>query len=95
MISVSDFLKILDSIPIWKTLKVLPERIAALEARIAQLEAKNVLPDKVPAAPCKYCGNRSMRMINSVADSQFGDLGANRETWQCAECGQQEKKLTT
>lgn len=95
MVSVSDLLKILDSIPVWKALKALPERVTALEEKIVQLEAKNALPSKVPGAPCKYCGNRSMRMVSSVPDPTFGALGANQEIWQCSDCKQQEKKLAS
>lgn len=40
MISVSDILKILDQVPIWKTVKELPKRIDALEAENKELRAQ-------------------------------------------------------
>ncbi|WP_155983488.1 hypothetical protein [Nitratireductor aquibiodomus] len=39
LIAVSDILKILDQIPVWRSLTSLPKRIAELEARVATLES--------------------------------------------------------
>ena len=40
MFSVSDILSLLDKIPIWKTLKELPDRVTKLEEEVVILKAK-------------------------------------------------------
>lgn len=53
MFSVSDILKLLDQIPIWRSLKALPERVEALEQRISHLEAE--LERRPPPELCPLC----------------------------------------
>jgi hypothetical protein len=65
-VSVSDILKVLDQIPIWKNVATLPRRLASLEDRIAALEtAKPALPAAPaidPAKACPVCGSE-MKVI--------------------------------
>ncbi|PTX45612.1 hypothetical protein IQ03_04520 [Gemmobacter caeni] len=89
MISVSDIVKILDQIPVWKTLKALPGRIEALERRVAELEGAKLLPGKLPGEPCPACGMPGLRRTSSkVSSGPFGVLGARDEEWTCESCGE-------
>ncbi len=54
MISVSDILKILDQVPLWKALKEMPKRIDALEKRIAELEGTPKASEHLHT--CAQCG---------------------------------------
>ena len=47
---IGDALSILDRIPIWKRVKELPDKVAAIEKRLAVLETKPNLPI------CEACG---------------------------------------
>jgi hypothetical protein len=59
---IGDALSILDHIPIWKCVKELPDKVAAIEKRLAALEAKPTLPI------CEACGDGFMRR---QADAPF------------------------
>jgi hypothetical protein len=76
-------LKILDNVPVWKTLVTLPRRVEALEQRLAALEAK-------PAAPgwmtCKLCGG-AMDVTVERPDPVFGAMGKKRLDLRCGACG--------
>ncbi|PCI03443.1 MAG: hypothetical protein COB78_10825 [Hyphomicrobiales bacterium] len=95
MLSVSDILKILDKVPIWKTLSELPRRVEALEqankALLQKLEDQQKAPKIAPGKTCKACGQpASRRTSSSVSKGPFGDLGARDEIWTCSECGDED-----
>ncbi|MEZ2410552.1 hypothetical protein AB6806_27525 [Bosea sp. RCC_152_1] len=97
MISVSDILKILEQIPIWKTVSALPKRVAALEDQVVALKAKldeaNAAPAILPGEPCQACGQRAMRRTSRRKSAGvFGDVGAMDETWTCSACGEVEER---
>lgn len=93
MLSVSDILKLLDQLPIWKTVKDLPARVTALEARVAALEAPR-LATSSPGQVCPGCGAHALRRTAAVTSSTpFGALGAKDETWTCSACGAQDERL--
>lgn len=89
-ISVSDILKILDDIPIWKNIVVLPRRLAALEERIAALEsAKLALPPARvidPAKACPMCGTE-MKVTAEHGHSTFAFAGVKVHQMTCPDCG--------
>lgn len=60
---VDDVLKALDRFDWWRTLRALPDRMAALEARMAEIDA-----GRAPGA-CPKCGKGPMR----VAEVEPGD----------------------
>lgn len=94
---VSETLAILDRIPVWKELKQLPERVAALEARIAELERRPPpAPVNAHMKPCRACGARAWH-ITTIAPTRghFAGSGANDVTWICDACGVSETKLET
>lgn len=92
-VSVSDILKILDQVPGWKTIRALPGRVEALEARIAALEAALEKPAKAPGESCPTCGERALRRASSrPMGGELGQLGGRIETWACAECGATDER---
>ena len=88
-ISVSDILKILDQIPIWKHLAVLPRRITALEERITVLEAAKLAPASSidPAKACPMCGTE-MKITAEQNHPEFGFAGLKVHQMSCPSCGQ-------
>jgi len=69
---------------IWEQLKIAPERIAALEKRVADLESKLA---RCPGEGCPYCGALAMRLETSERSrSLYSKFGAREETWRCEEC---------
>ncbi|MDO9006329.1 MAG: ABC transporter C-terminal domain-containing protein [Aquabacterium sp.] len=90
MISVSDIIKLLDQLPIWKTIKALPPRIEALENRIAALEGKAAMPAPAkftPGEPCPACGAHALRRTSAVkSKGPFGVLGRKDKIWTCGAC---------
>lgn len=80
---VDDVLKVLDRIPIWKRLNDVPDEIDDLTRRVAELE--NKLGGKWPADVCRFCGERSVRMVYSAL---------SKEEWKCQECGKRELRAS-
>lgn len=90
MISVSDILKILESIPVWRRLKDLPERVGKLEERIAMLERGLAAPK--PAGPsCPLCG-APMRTAKVEKDPVMGEVGVQLHTLSCTACDHTEQR---
>lgn len=91
MLSVSDILKILDQVPVWKVLTKTPGRLDALEKRIAALEEAKMLPGLSPGEPCPACGAHALRRTSSEkSKGPMADLGARDEVWTCASCGEKD-----
>ncbi|MBC7156375.1 MAG: hypothetical protein H5U20_02545 [Rhodobacteraceae bacterium] len=87
-------MKILDQIPLWRRLRALPDRLAALEERVQALERLSDDPPIAPGEACAGCGHRAMRRTSSTRSATpFGDLGARDEVWTCANCGATETRL--
>lgn len=62
--SVSDIIKLLEQIPIWKQLKAIPQELEQLRRRVDALEAKLASPP-APGKECPACGARTLRVISS------------------------------
>jgi hypothetical protein len=89
-VSVSDILKILDQVPVWKTLTALPKRLRDLEERMAALEAT---PPKKAGEPCPLC-DEPMKVTAVEEDPIFGVMGMKVHTLTCtgAECSHTETR---
>ncbi|MBI1179131.1 MAG: hypothetical protein GC201_01140 [Alphaproteobacteria bacterium] len=83
-------MKALDTIPIWKTLKGLPQRLEALEARIAMLEraAKQPLDRSLE---CPKCGHNPVTVDKVTSDTPFAFAGAKNRHVTCPVCGHKDK----
>jgi hypothetical protein len=87
-VSVSDLLKILDQIPIWKSLASLPRRLQALETRVAELEAKASLPIAPPIDPAKACPmcGAEMKIVAETDHPTFHFAGVKVHQMSCPSC---------
>lgn len=83
-----DILKALDRIPNWKRIQELPSEVGQLTSRIAALEEK--LGGKWPADVCKFCGERALRLKNSLGPNERGNM---HEDWKCSACDQYETRI--
>jgi hypothetical protein len=77
---IGDALSILDHIPIWKRVKELPDKVAAIEKRLAALEAKPNLPI------CEACGEGFMRRLTGHF-AVLNDAGHGLKVYKCDKCG--------
>ena len=88
-----DLLALLDKIPVWRRVQAAPERIDALEKRVAELEAKL---SRAPGAACPSCGAPEYRVTKSVVSAgPFGRLGAKDVTRTCGACSFTDTDLVT
>lgn len=89
-VSVSDLLKVLDQIPIWKAIVGLPKRLAELERRVNDLEDKLGQATTTPQIPearlCPLCG-ATMSIIKETAHPTFDFAGLKIHHMECPECG--------
>lgn len=87
---IGDALSLLDRVPIWKRVKELPDKVEALERRIAALESKPKLP------LCESCGEGFMRRQKderlSGVFAEFNDAGAGIAVYRCDKCGFETRK---
>ena len=87
ILSVSDIIKLLEQIPIWKAVSSLPKRLAELEKRMEALESKagaaRLLPD--PKA-CVICGS-TMKVTRETPHPDFGFAGMKVHAMECPDCG--------
>ncbi|WP_313534519.1 hypothetical protein [Haematobacter sp.] len=86
-ISVSDILKILDQIPIWKTVRDLPARVAALEQRVAALEGRPTKAEHLTI--CATCGAPA-KVIAVKNHPKFAFAGIKMRTVECEAGHRQE-----
>jgi len=89
MIAVSDVIKLLDQIPIWKALRELPKRVTELEARVKVLE-ESATQRQIAAAPnalaCPLCGT-IMKVTRESPHHEFAFAGIKVHTVECPNCG--------
>jgi hypothetical protein len=88
-ISVSDIIKILDQIPIWRNLAAFPKRLDSLEARLAALESAKpsllTAPVIDPAKACPMCG-AEMKVVAENPHPQFDFAGVKVHQMTCPSC---------
>ena len=90
MVSVSDILNLLDKIPAWKKLNALPEKVAALEKRIEELEQALSVP---PGNSCPKCHVREFELVESRPHPLMGEAGVVEHIYKCGSCGFSEAKV--
>jgi hypothetical protein len=94
-VSVSDIIKILDQVPIWKTLRELPKRVADLEEKVKALEAEKAAGPPKPTIPeariCPLCGG-AMKVLRESADPTFGRIGMKVHHMRCEICGNEAER---
>jgi endogenous inhibitor of DNA gyrase (YacG/DUF329 family) len=88
-LSVSDAIKLLDQIPIWKALRDLPKRVTELEARLKALEERagqKQLTKAPNALACPICDS-VMKVTAENPHSEFGFAGVKVRAVECPSCG--------
>ena len=86
-----DIMKALDRIPVWKKLQGVPDQVADLERRVAELEAE--LNKPLSEKSCPSCGKQTFFVVGSDPDRTFKSVGGLQRHYQCRECGYQEDHL--
>ena len=84
MISVSDILKLLDQVPIWKKLSGLPARLDELERRVKDLEG--ALAARPARDACPRCGG-ALEIERDEPHPTFGMMGVRNRHLACSICG--------
>lgn len=92
MAVLSEILTLLEKWGPWKRISETPDRVDALERRLAALEEK---APKQAGKPCPACGEPAVRRTSSKPHARFGGMGAMEEIWTCSACGDSETKLVT
>lgn len=87
--SYSDILKMLEQLPIGKTLLGLPKRVAELERKVQALETAAGAKVATPAGnECPICCV-TMKVVKETADPNFAFAGVKVHQMVCGGCGEQ------
>jgi hypothetical protein len=85
-VSVSDIIKLLEEIPIWKAVASLPKRIAELEKRVQQLEAgATARPLARTGKECPICDS-AMKVLLEYPHRELGPAGVMTHELKCPNC---------
>jgi hypothetical protein len=87
---IDDVRKWLNDVPLWKELSTIPDRTAALEKRVADLDEK--LNGKWPADVCPKCGQRTMRATGTFGPDDKKNM---MQDWLCGDtsCNYHETRI--
>lgn len=93
MSAIGDIVAILEKVPIWKRLKALPEKVDALESRIAALEAE--ISKRPSLETCPVCNSGKLKVTAVRPHAELGPVGLQERTLKCdnATCGHTEKRM--
>jgi len=96
--SVSDLIKLLDEVPIWRAVAGLPKRLAELERKVTELEAAIKAKSATPVIPegriCPICGSE-MKVTSETAHPTFHFAGVKVHHMECTSCGNQTQRQYT
>lgn len=81
---------LLDRLPLWKRLASAPDRLQALEQRVAALEAQLA---GEPGERCPLCNKPELERVASKPDPVFGGTGLMQDSYRCRSCDHQEDRL--
>ena len=91
MAVLGELVEILKRWDVWKRVEATPDRIDALEMRVAELEAKL---QRAPGEACPSCGAFAFRVTSSHPHPTLGGvLGTMVHQIKCAECGFTDQKV--
>jgi hypothetical protein len=91
-LSVSDVIKLLDEVPIWKAVAGLPKRITELERKVQDLETTASAKAAAPTGKdCPVCG-ATMRVVKETKAPRGGVFGVKVHQMVCDECGGQTRR---
>ena len=81
---------LLDRLPLWKRLSAMPDKVQALEQRVAALEAQ--LAGK-PGELCPMCNAPAFQRTGTAPHPYFGDTGLMQDSYQCQSCAHSEIRM--
>jgi uncharacterized protein with PIN domain len=81
--AIEDVRNWLKEIPLWQALGKVPDRLTAIEKRLAELEAKL---QPAPGERCDGCGHLSLRLESSRIVGSDGQK-YTKQKWKCDNCG--------
>lgn len=91
MAVVADIVELLRRWDIWRRVEQTPDRVDALEKRVAELEARL---KKAPGEACPSCGDLDFRITKSEGvGGPFAVMGARNYHWKCQSCGYEDVKM--
>jgi hypothetical protein len=90
MAVLGEIVELLKRWDVWKRVEAAPERIDALEKRVAELEAKL---RRAPGEACPSCGALAFRIMSSQPHPTLGVVGARVHHMKCEECGFTDQKI--
>lgn len=82
-------MKALERIPLWKRVSALPDRMEAMEARLAALELKIAGGH---GAACPICEAPGFKRTASKPHPTFAFVGLKTDTYSCGACGHSETR---
>jgi predicted RNA-binding Zn-ribbon protein involved in translation (DUF1610 family) len=93
MVGVGDIVELLKRWDRWKRIDEAPERIDALEKRIAELESRL---QRWPGEACPACGELEFRVTSSRSSGRgMRHLGARDYSYKCQKCGFEDIRMIT
>jgi hypothetical protein len=90
MAVLGEIVEILKRWDVWKRVEAAPDRIDALEKRIADLEARF---QRAPGEACPRCGALDFRVEKSTPGGFAADLGGRIHHMKCGACNFTDEKM--
>jgi hypothetical protein len=91
MATLTNIVELLQRWDFWRRLEATPDRVDALERRIAELELKL---KRAPGEACPKCGALEFRVTNSKpAEPPLDMLGARVHILRCGDCGFKDQRM--
>jgi hypothetical protein len=91
MAVIGELVELLKRWDVWKRVEETPDRVDALEKRIAELESKL---QRAPGEACPRCGALAYRVLSSTPHPTMGGiLGTMVHNMKCDECGFTDQKI--
>lgn len=89
MAVLSELVELLKRWDVWKRIEATPDKVEALEKRIAALEDKL---SRAPGEACPKCGTLEFRVESTKPHPDFGDMGVSIRQCKCGACGFTEQR---
>ncbi|MDH5649133.1 MAG: hypothetical protein OEY67_05705 [Gammaproteobacteria bacterium] len=92
MLTVADLLKVLNRIPAWGRLVTLPDKVEAMDRRIAELESQVFKGRNGSHQMCPKCRKHTLEFMHRKPHPIYGKIGVQEEHFKCSECGFSTKR---
>lgn len=92
MAVLSELVELLKRWDVWKRIEATPDRIDALEKKMAALEARL---QRAPGEACPKCGALDFRVESTTPHPDLGDMGVSIRQCKCGACGFGEQRTNS